>query len=127
MITDEQKAIELIGCEGRSNCIKCGGRLSVEKGCSEFQNIMAMAQWKDEQFAAEKQALIDKACEWLKDNFETQSEIVGYSPARGRVRYCVSKDFIVVSEMIDRFRKTIEERNEKATEKDLQLHVVQDM
>lgn len=50
MITDEQKAIELIGCEGRNNCIKCGGRLSVEKGCSEFQNIMAMAQWKDEQF-----------------------------------------------------------------------------
>lgn len=48
-MTEEQKAIELIGCEGRSNCIKCGGRLSVEKGCSEFQNIMAMAQWKDEQ------------------------------------------------------------------------------
>lgn len=70
--------------------------------------LEAMA-WKDEQFAAEKQAFIDKACEWLKDNFETQSEIVGYSPARGRVRYCVSKDFIVVSEMIDIFRKSMEE------------------
>lgn len=68
MITDEQKAIELIGCEGRSNCIKCGGRLSVEKGCSEFQNIMAMAQCKDEQFVQQKQVLIDKACELLIDN-----------------------------------------------------------
>ena len=29
---------------------------------------MAMAQWKDEQLEAEKQALIDKACEWLNNN-----------------------------------------------------------
>lgn len=28
--------------------------------------IMKMAQWKDEQFKAERQALIDKACEWLE-------------------------------------------------------------
>ena len=32
--------------------------------------IMQMAEWKDEQFAKEKQALIDKACEWLRYNKE---------------------------------------------------------
>ena len=26
------------------------------------------ARWKDEQLEAEKEALIDKACEWLKEN-----------------------------------------------------------
>ena len=29
---------------------------------------MEMAQWKDEQFAQEKQQLIDKACKWLAVN-----------------------------------------------------------
>ena len=28
---------------------------------------MEMAEWKDEQLEAEKQALIDKACEWWQD------------------------------------------------------------
>ena len=32
--------------------------------------LMKMAEWKDEQFAKEKQALIDKACEWLRYNKE---------------------------------------------------------
>lgn len=35
---------------------------------SLFQHLLAMAEWKDEQFEAEKQQLIKKACEWLKDN-----------------------------------------------------------
>ena len=100
MITDEQKAIELIGCEGRSNCIKCGGRLSVEKGCSEFQNIMAMAQWKDKQFAAEKQALIDKACEWLKGNVSRY--LASYGPESSDV--CIEK-----ASLINNFRKAMEE------------------
>lgn len=30
--------------------------------------FIAGCEWKDEQFEAEKQALIDKACEWLEDN-----------------------------------------------------------
>lgn len=33
-----------------------------------YTAAIEMAKWKDEQFEAEKQALIDKACEWLKDN-----------------------------------------------------------
>ena len=32
--------------------------------------LMEMAQWKDEQFAEEKQTLIDKGCEWLRYNKE---------------------------------------------------------
>lgn len=38
------------------------------KECGAYDAALAMAQWKDEQFKAEKQALIDKACEWLKEN-----------------------------------------------------------
>lgn len=37
-------------------------RKAVEK------TLVMMADWKDEQFKAEEQALIDKACEWLNDN-----------------------------------------------------------
>jgi len=33
------------------------------------------ARWKDEQLEAEKQALIDKACEWLKENYPYYFEI----------------------------------------------------
>lgn len=33
-----------------------------------YDAAYAMAQWKDEQLEAEKQALIDKACEWLRNN-----------------------------------------------------------
>lgn len=33
-----------------------------------IEAALRMAQWKDEQFKAEKQALIDKACEWLRNN-----------------------------------------------------------
>ena len=32
----------------------------------------AMARWKDEQLEAEKQALIDKACEWWDNELPVQ-------------------------------------------------------
>ena len=38
------------------------------KECAAYDAALAMAQWKDEQLEAEKQALIDKACEWLRNN-----------------------------------------------------------
>ncbi len=38
--------------------------------------LMEMAEWKDEQFAKEKQALIDKACEWVTPYFK---DLVGYN------------------------------------------------
>ena len=38
------------------------------KECAAYDAALAMAKWKDEQLEAEKQALIDKACEWLRNN-----------------------------------------------------------
>ena len=38
--------------------------------------LMEIAEWKDEQFAKEKQALIDKACEWVTPYFK---DLVGYN------------------------------------------------
>lgn len=65
-MTNEEKAREIIGgdCK-KENCLECGGKYSAEEGgCVTYQRIMQIAEWKDEQFAKEKQALIDKACEW---------------------------------------------------------------
>ena len=41
-----------------------------------YDSAMDMAKWKDEQFAKEKQALIDKACEWVTPYFK---DLVGYN------------------------------------------------
>lgn len=41
-----------------------------------YNSAMEMARWKDEQFAKEKQALIDKACEWVTTYFK---DLVGYN------------------------------------------------
>ena len=40
--------------------------ITTEPDC--YTAAMEMADWKDERFEAEKQALIDKACEWLREN-----------------------------------------------------------
>lgn len=37
------------------------------KECAAYDAALAMAKWKDEQLEAEKQALIDKACEWWEN------------------------------------------------------------
>lgn len=55
-MTNEEKARAIIGedCK-KENCLQCGGRYSAEKGgCAEYQKIMQMAQWKDEQFKEQK-------------------------------------------------------------------------
>ena len=41
-----------------------------------YNSAMQMAEWKDEQFVKEKQALIDKACEWVTPYFK---DLVGYN------------------------------------------------
>ena len=46
---NDTKAVEILGCQGRSKCLICGGRLSVENGCKPFRDITAMGRWKDEQ------------------------------------------------------------------------------
>ena len=50
-MTNEEKAQEIIGLDcNRGNCLKCGGKLAVENGRSDFRNIIEMAEWKDQQF-----------------------------------------------------------------------------
>lgn len=43
---------------------------SVEESNAAYNAALAMAEWKDEDFAQKKQALIDKACEWIRYNNE---------------------------------------------------------
>lgn len=50
-MNNEEKARAIIGedCK-KENCLQCGGRYSAENGgCAQYQKIMQMAQWKDEQ------------------------------------------------------------------------------
>ena len=59
-MNNEEKAQEI--CEKNK-------RFKVE--CSSLEcylSAMEMAEWKDQQFAEQKQQLIEKACEWLYDN-----------------------------------------------------------
>ena len=53
-----------------------------------------MAQWKDAQFAEQKQALIDKACDWLKSYSQYRSDLIAKH---------LDENFI------DEFRKAMEE------------------
>ena len=71
-MTNEEKSREILSCH---KCPFRTGRLHTidipEDACAvcfDYKSVMAMAQWKDEQLEAEKQALIDKACEWLLKN-----------------------------------------------------------
>ena len=71
-MTNEEKAKEILSCH---KCPFRTGRPHTsdipEDACAvcfDYKSVMAMAQWKDEQLEAEKQALIDKACEWLNNN-----------------------------------------------------------
>lgn len=60
--------------------------------------LMEMAEWKDEQFAKEKQALIDKGCEWLRYNKE--HPLIGCEDS-----YLIG---FLTEEFIMEFRKAIE-------------------
>ena len=77
-MTNEEKSKE-IAQNNRINYyegdIGWGDRIkSSEEEC--YDSAMEMAEWKDEQFAKEKQALIDKACEWVTHYFK---DFVGYN------------------------------------------------
>lgn len=46
-----------------------------EHTMTDREQLAMMAELKDKQFAQEKQALINKACEWLKENYPYYFEI----------------------------------------------------
>lgn len=82
---NEEKAYCLIQ-EHLGEKIEYFQRKSVEKA------LLEMAAWKDEQFAKEKQQLIEKACEWLKSK-----SCCGYI------------EDVEADELIARFKKAMEE------------------
>ena len=62
-----------------------------------YDAAYAMAQWKDEQLEAEKQALIDKACEWLRNNmYEGSCE-----------QMLSKKPYPFMSDFIEEFKKAM--------------------
>jgi len=67
-MTNEEKAREIAN---NSSTKIVGAEVSdetyitTEPDC--YTAAITMAKWKDEQFKAEKQALIDKACEWWEN------------------------------------------------------------
>lgn len=65
-MTNEEKAKEIIKMSETKQVYDIVDIKSLEEAL--YDDLMQMAQWKDEQFKAEKQALIDKACEWLEHN-----------------------------------------------------------
>ena len=44
------------------------GGFTLAENNAAYQAAMAMAEWKDEQCAEEKQQWIDKVCEWIKEH-----------------------------------------------------------
>lgn len=51
-------------------CERCGAYIweATDSADTAFKAAMKMAKWKDEDAQAERQALIDRACEWLRNN-----------------------------------------------------------
>lgn len=82
-------------------CNDCNDKATCSVSCYWFDHMKRLAEWKDEQFAAEKQALIDKACEWLKGNVSRY--LASYGPESSDV--CIEK-----ASLIKNFRKTMEVR-----------------
>jgi hypothetical protein len=69
-VSNEQKAIQ-IAANNRINYYEGEPGWGVNVSSSEkecYESAMQAMQWKDEQFAKEKQKLIDEACEWLAKN-----------------------------------------------------------
>lgn len=81
-MTNEEKANEIARCDCQKHYKGfdlCNTYKFHEKNyCGRKAAALEAMEWKDERFAKEKQALIDKACEWLKENypyyFETDIE-----------------------------------------------------
>lgn len=88
-----------------ANCNKCPYNIhrckhNKDTWCHEYRMTLEMAQWKDEQFAKQKQAIIDNACEWLKENFNVILE---------RFECGAIERVLFTPEIEERFRKAMEE------------------
>ena len=93
-MTNEEKATEI----AESKYV-----YDVNKDNCEFYDCyisgIEMAEWKEKEFAQEKQNLIDKACEWLKNNMY-----------EGICEQILSKNtYPFMRDFIEEFRKAISE------------------
>lgn len=59
-MADIEKTRIIMGCVGR-DCSSCDCSLSGGKSCSEYYNIVRMAEWKDEQYNDTKKLVL----KWL--------------------------------------------------------------
>lgn len=77
---NEEKARE-IAINNRQNYFEGDigwGANTLTSECECYDSAMTMAELKDEQLEVEKQALIDKACEWLEPVLK---DLAGYNCA----------------------------------------------
>ena len=72
-----------------------------ENHVSDYHLAMVVAQAKDEEFKAEKQALIDKACEWLRNNIESDKYL---SPDEESYRMGCGVDYLETNMFIEDFK-----------------------
>ena len=101
-MTNEEKAREIA-----NNCsTKIVGAevsdetyITTEPDC--YTAAMTMAKWKDEQSTKEKQALIDKACEWLRKNIESDKYL---SPDEESYRMGCGVDYLETNMFIEDFK-----------------------
>ena len=102
-VKDDEKAEMIAYCSTHPLCCeRCGEYIWEAKDGADtaFKADMKMAKWKDEDAQAERQALIDKSCEWLRNNsymLDTWDED----------KYYVVFEFPSKDEMIEYFRKAM--------------------
>ena len=102
-VKDDEKAEMIVYCSTHPLCCeRCGEYIWEAKDGADtaFKADMKMAKWKDEDAQAERQALIDKSCEWLRNNsymLDTWDED----------KYYVVFEFPSKDEMIEYFRKAM--------------------
>lgn len=88
-VSNEEKA-RLLCCSDCKNYV-C---YTNKKRCQALEDLLTMADWKDEQHAKEKQQWIDKACEWWKNEFKTHE-----------MKYKDSKDWY--NSKVERFKQAM--------------------
>lgn len=96
-MTNEEKANEIARCDCQKHYKGfnlCNSYKFHEKNyCSRKAAALEAMEWKDEQFEAEKQALIDKACEWLEQHLYDDEYIIRDNEGTWVDAYFLSKGF----------------------------------
>lgn len=97
-MTNEEKAKKIVWN-------LCDDGLFYHKYESQRQEIQSalvnMAEWKDGQKEAEKEALISKACEWLRNNIESDKYL---SPDEESYRMGCGVDYLETNMFIEDFK-----------------------